>query len=140
MKEIKDVLKAVLDSYENGGNLLIMDWPVLVGEELSKHSRFIETTKRCMTVEVSHSGWKQVFMMHKKEILDRINKFYPDYEIMNVILTVKNEDKTSIKGSGVSLDRSKKEDRPNLEDAINNVSNEEFREYLKNLNKRIEGL
>ena len=135
MKEVKDILKVLLEGYEKGGNPLSIDWVSIAGEELAEHSQFKGIDNKTLLVDVPHSGWKQIFLMNQREILDKIRKFYPDFEIQKIKINILDDKKNNFKDSNMQKII---EDKPDLEKIINNVSNPEFREYLKKLNKRFD--
>lgn len=135
MKEMKDILKVILENYEKGGNPLTMDWPFIVGEELALHSRFMGIEKKAILVEVDHSGWKQLLLLKQDEIIQTIGKNYPDYQIHRIIISVKKE-KEVIKTQPAKEGR--KGQTVDLEDVLDKINNQDFREYLEKLKKRFD--
>lgn len=136
MKEIGDVLKVVLEGFEKGGNPLTIDWSFITGPELSQHSRLIDVDPNSLTIEVSHSGWKQLLMTEKTSILERLHKYYPDYSGIKRINIKIKDDRNNVSSKIKPKKEETTEEKIDLTESINQISNAEFREYLKKLHKR----
>ena len=64
-----------------------------IGEKLAAHSRIIDLKNDILFLETDHSGWIQLFYLHKKSILRSLKKEFPELTINGFSFTLKSTEK-----------------------------------------------
>lgn len=92
MKKADEVLSRLLEHQPQDRGpyaSLFGGWGELVGDSLAEHSRVYELRHRTLIVDVDHPGWMQLLMLKKPVILGRIRRRYPQLEIRDVKVRVR---------------------------------------------------
>jgi len=93
MERVGDILKRYIDSikYLNENNQLniFTGWEAIVGRKFFNHSKVVDIVNNTLIIEIDHPGWMQLFKMKEQEILNKIQKQYPETEVENIKIIVK---------------------------------------------------
>ncbi len=73
---------------EKGWKKVLMNIPI-DGEKMAAHSVIKEIKNGYIYIETDHSGWVQLFQLHKNSILRSLKKEFSTLEIKNIVFTVK---------------------------------------------------
>ncbi|MCX7822643.1 MAG: DUF721 domain-containing protein [Syntrophobacterales bacterium] len=64
------------------------DWKDIVGEYIASKSKPIRLRQGVLTVHVYDSVWKHHLDLHKGEILQRINAFFPERPVTRIVFKI----------------------------------------------------
>ena len=94
MKKAGDLLKEFFDnlgiSAEKAENIY-SSWKEIAGKEIGDNSGVVNIKKGIIIVEVDHPGWIQIINLKKEQILTKINKKFPEKEIKEIKVILKNK-------------------------------------------------
>ena len=63
---------------------IFKSWETIVGTDISSHSIIKEIEGKTLIVEVDHPGWSQLITIQKKSILRKLQKTFPELEILRI--------------------------------------------------------
>jgi predicted nucleic acid-binding Zn ribbon protein len=92
MKKAGDLLALILDERilkkSQGYSELFLSWELLTEEAnvaaAAGHSRIKELEGSVLLVEADHPGWIQILKTKQKELLDKINRRFPQISITGI--------------------------------------------------------
>jgi len=94
MKKAGDILGDYMRNLhlnmENGYSSVFKSWSSIAGEDMSSHSTIKDLTNGILLVEADHPGWIQLLQMRKKNILKKVQKTYPELDIIDIRIILKN--------------------------------------------------
>jgi hypothetical protein len=80
-----DILKQFLDKQSlkaaNNYSSFFRSWETIAGEDTAAHSRILDVRKKTLIIEVDHPAWMQMLQMRYKEILNNVQKTFPELSI-----------------------------------------------------------
>ena len=95
MKKAGDLLKEFFDNLgisavktEN----IYSCWKEIAGKEIGENSRVFDIKKEIVFVEADHPGWIQIINLKKEHILTKINEKFPEKEIREIKVILKNKE------------------------------------------------
>jgi len=93
MKKAGDILGDYMRNLhlnmENGYSSVFKSWNSIAGEDMSSHSTIKDLSNGILLVEADHSGWIQLLQMRKKNILKKVQKTYPELDIIDIRFILK---------------------------------------------------
>lgn len=113
-------------------------WSKIAGLKLGEYSRIADISRNALVVEVDHPAIMQMLQFKYSEILEKINRKYPELVIRELRMFLKNTDfkegcaKNLNNLPGDMEGKIQKESGPDLE----KIDNNDFRELLLNMKKR----
>lgn len=94
MKKAGDILGDYMRNLhlnmENGYSSVFKSWTHIAGEDLTSHSTVKDLKNGILLVEADHPGWIQLLQMRKKKILKKVQKNYPELDIIDIRFILKN--------------------------------------------------
>ena len=85
MEKAGDILKQFLDKQSlkaaKDYSSFFRSWESIVGEDTAAHSRILDVRKKTLIIEVDHPAWMQMIQMRFKEILNKVQKTFPELSI-----------------------------------------------------------
>lgn len=114
-------------------------WQSIVGSKISGYSRILDIDKNSLIVEADHPAIIQLIQLNYSKILQKINKKYPELEISDMRIILKNPDivyERKIKSTELAGDDEKYENNKGKTINLENIDNENFKELLLKMKKR----
>ncbi len=97
MKKAGDILNDYMRNFhsklDSNYSSVIKNWSKIVGEDMISHSSVKDLTNGILLIETDHPGWVQLLQMKKKKILNNIDKYYPELDIINIRFILKSNNK-----------------------------------------------
>lgn len=146
MDKAGDLLKnlSIFKNIDSGSaekyTAVFKSWEKIAGLKLADYSRIVDLNHKTLVVEVDHPGIMQLLQMKYSEILRRLRHHYPQLEIADIRMFVKNPDfqygKAGIGENSLPGDKDGLAEDDKGEGHIENIDNPEFRDLLLNMKKR----
>jgi len=120
---------------------MFSSWEKIAGQKLSQYSRIVDIENQSLLIEVDHPAIIQLLQVKYREILARIRRNYPQLQISDLRMFVKNPEyvrkreefkQESFPGDGVGPVEVKSENEVNFE----SIENDNFRVLLQDMKKR----
>ena len=92
MKKAGDFLREFFDNLgipSKKSETIFSCWREIVGKEIGDHSKIVDIKKEIILVETDHPGWIQIINLKKEQILEKINKKFPEKEIKEIKVILK---------------------------------------------------
>ena len=113
-------------------------WSKIAGVKLGEYSRITEISRNTLIIEVDHPAIMQMLQLKYSEILEKINGKYPELEIMEMRMFLKNSEFKEGMARDLQIlpgDNAEKKQRESELDP-DKIDNSEFRDLLLNMKKR----
>ncbi|MGM0432350.1 MAG: DUF721 domain-containing protein [Spirochaetota bacterium] len=85
MKKASELIEQIFDSLhiedEQDVVSLFREWEQIVGSDIGSHSTIVELEGNTLIVSADHPGWVQMLQMHKRSIIKKIQRLYPELQI-----------------------------------------------------------
>jgi hypothetical protein len=102
-KDVSSLLSSFLDSsrFVQGRKFsgLHESWSTIAGERLAAHTRPTEMERGILVVEAEHPGWIQLLQMRQSELLQALNRNYPELEIRSIAFRVMRQRQAGMVGA-----------------------------------------
>lgn len=147
MEKAGDILKnlSIFNSYDENKAVtyssMFSCWEKTAGKKLAEYSRIVDLNRKTLVVEVDHPAIIQLLQIRYREILQKIRKKYPELEIDDIRMFVKNshfkEGKARLRKS-VEFTGDDAENSVTAKNEVNldKIEDSEFRDLLLNMKKR----
>lgn len=90
LKEVLDALLERLDCGPKSGAASVYNrWATIVGDDLVDKVQLQEIKHNRLIISCTHSAWASTLMMRKKQVLENVNRLYPELEIKQIQIRVK---------------------------------------------------
>lgn len=83
-----ELLKNFMDSLGIPEKTVITEWERLAGKEMAAHVRVTDLSGGILRLEADHPGWSQIVNLQKKELLERINREFPDEKTVKIMVAL----------------------------------------------------
>lgn len=83
-----ELLKNFMDSLGIPEKTVITEWERLAGKEMAAHVRVADLSGGILRLEADHPGWSQIVNLQKKELLERINREFPDEKTVKIMVAL----------------------------------------------------
>lgn len=83
-----ELLKNFMDSLGIPEKSVITEWERLAGKEMAAHVRVTDLSEGILRLEADHPGWRQIVNLQKKELLERINREFPDEKTVKIMVAL----------------------------------------------------
>jgi hypothetical protein len=150
MRKAGDLLSVILDEgilkKAQGYHDLFSSWQNIAGEKLAAHSRIIELERSVLLIEADHPGWVQILQTKQKGLLNAVCRRFPELSINGIAFRLSRDPETPAE-TPRQLRRNpirEEPDEPFLTrrearlEAYEKINDEQFKETLLRLEKRIE--
>lgn len=106
-------------------------WEKIAGEKIGVNSEIRDIIDESLIIEIDHPGWKQLILLKERQILNKINKEFPELSVKKIKFYFKNSKKIS--ENSKEIEKSADINQVNVE-----VDNKDFSQLLKKMSKRSE--
>ncbi len=93
MRKAGEILQELLKQkgwpFKDPCGTIFSSWRSVVGEPAAEHSRPVEIEDGVLFVDVAHPGWKQILLLDKQRLLQRVRAAAPEANIRDIRLRVK---------------------------------------------------
>lgn len=83
-----ELLKNFMDSLGIPEKSVITEWERLAGKEMAAHVRVSDLSGGILRLEADHPGWIQIVNLQKKELLEKINREFPEEKTAKIIVAL----------------------------------------------------
>jgi len=124
---------------EYGG--MFGSWEKIAGQKLAQYSRIVDIENQSLLIEADHPAIIQLLQVKYREILGKIRRMYPQLQISDLRMFVKNPDfirkREEIKREILPGDEVARIERnPENGGKFDSIENESFRGLLQDMKKR----
>ncbi|MBN2657523.1 MAG: DUF721 domain-containing protein [Spirochaetales bacterium] len=120
---------------------IFSSWEKIAGQKLSQYSRIVDIDNHSLLIEADHPAIIQLLQLKYREILDKIRRKYPQLQISDLRMFVKNPEyriqrnernKASFPGDETFSSGINTGNNENFE----KIDDENFRDLLRDMKKR----
>ncbi len=96
---VREIMKSILPEDKRNGTEIFSSWEKITGMETALHVKPRDIVNNVLVLESSHPGWSQKISMMKPAILKKVQKTYPQLEIHDIRVVLKERCTLDVKVS-----------------------------------------